>query len=173
MSTTSRPAITKMVRKKIGDEDFDQMISQPTSATIQLLITQIAEVESSFTTCQWKQKHGCLALVLDRTKMCFTIGINDLNCSPLAQSDAINPVIDNDMKGRELLALQEEQKTLWTEFDLQEAVKVYGVAAIVQVINKQYIKEKKKEYVDYNGRSIHSLIDHVRTWAIVTNKEKN
>ena len=50
MSTTSRAAITEMVREKIGDKDFDQVIGQPTSATIQLLITQIAEVASSFTT---------------------------------------------------------------------------------------------------------------------------
>ena len=41
MTTTSRAAITEMVRAKFGDKDFDQVIGQPTSASIQLLINII------------------------------------------------------------------------------------------------------------------------------------
>ena len=163
MSTTSRAAITEMVREKIGDKDFGQMIGQSTSATIQLLVTQIAEVASSFTTRQWKGNHGRLALVLDETEMRSTSTIANLSYSPLAQSDAINLSITNNMKGQELLALQTDQKTLWTEFDLQEAVKSCGIAVIVQVIVEQYIKEKRKEYVGYNDESIHLLHDRIRT----------
>ena len=84
MSTTSRAGITEMVRGKTEDKDFDQMIGQPTSATIQLLITQITKVSSSFTTCQWKGNHGCIVLVIGEAETHTTTGITNLDCSPLA-----------------------------------------------------------------------------------------
>ena len=115
MTTTSRAAITEMVRAKFGDKDFDQVIGQPKSASIQLLITQLAEVASSF---QWRGNHGCLALILNDAEARATTGITDRDCSPLAQLDAINPVIDDNTTGREILKLQEEQKTVWQDFDL-------------------------------------------------------
>ena len=94
MSTTSRAAITEMVREKFGDKDFNKMIGKPTSATIQLIVTQISKVSSSFTKCQWEGNHSCialaLALVLDETKMRSTSGINDLNCSQLDKPATIN-----------------------------------------------------------------------------------
>ena len=172
MSTTSRAAITEMVRAKFGDKDFDKMIGQPSSTSIQLLITQLAEVASSFSTRQWKGNHGCLALVLDETEMRFTSGINNLDCSAIAQPATINPAITDETKGRDLLKLQEEQKTLWQDYDLQEAVNDSGVATIEEVVDAQYLEEKRKEYVGYNDETIHSLLEHVRTWAIITNKEK-
>ena len=95
--------------------------------------------------------------------MRITTSIADHDCSPLTHPDVINPVITNKTKGQELLALQQEQKTLWMEFDLQEAIKSCGVAVIVQVIDKQYLEERKKEYIGYNNESIHSLLDHIRT----------
>ena len=82
------------------------MIGQLTSVTIQLLVIQIAEVASSFTTRQWKGNHGCLVLVLNVNQIIFTSGIGNLDCSPLDQPDVINPAITNDTKNLELLALQ-------------------------------------------------------------------
>jgi hypothetical protein len=158
MSTTSSAAITEMVRAKFGVKDFDQMIGQPTSTSIQLLITQLAEVACSFSTRQWKANHGCLTLVLDETEMRFTSGITSLDCGPIAQPATINPAILDETKGWELLKLQEKQKTLWQEYDLQEAVNNCGVATIMQVIDAQYIEEKRKEYVGYNDEFIHSLL---------------
>ena len=172
MTTTSRAAMTEMVRAKFMDKDFDQVIGQPTSASIQFLVTQLAEVASSFSTRQWKGDHGCLALVLSEIEMRFTTNITDLDCSRLAQPAIINPAITDETKGRELLKLQEEQKTLWQEYDLQVAVESCGRTIIVSVIDEQYLEEKKKEYVGYNDETIHSLLEHIRTWAIVTNKEK-
>ena len=163
MTTTSRAAITEMVRAKFMDKDFDQVIGQPTSASIQLLVTQLAEVASSFSTRQWKGDHGCLALVLSEIEMRFTTNITDLDCSRLAQPAIINPAITDETKGRELLKLQEEQKTLWQEYDLQVAVESCGRTIIVSVIDEQYLEEKKKEYVGYNYETIHSLLEHIRT----------
>ena len=172
MTTTSRAAITEMVREKFGDKDFDQVIGQPTSASIQLLITQLAEVASSFPTRQWRGNHGCLALVLNEAEARATTGITDLDCGPQGEPAAINPNITDETKGRELLTMQQEQKTVRQEFDLQVAVVSCGVTVIVSVVDEQYLEEKKKEYVGYNDETIHSLLDHIRTWAIVTNKEK-
>ena len=145
LSTSSCAVITKIVRAKFGYKDSGQMIVQPTSTSIQLRITQLAEVASSFSTRQWKGNYGYIALVLNETEMHFMSGINDLDCWPIAHPVTINPAIDDEKKGRELLKLQEEQKTLWQEHDLQEAGKACGVAAIVQVIDVHYIKEKRKE----------------------------
>ena len=47
------------------------------------------------------------------------------------------------------------------------------ITDIVDIVDEQYLEEKKKEYVGYNDETVHSLLDHVQTWAIVTNKEKN
>ena len=99
MSKTSCAAITEMVRAKFGDKEFDQILGQPTSATIQLLVIQIAEVASSFTTRQWKGNHGCLALVLEKTEMRSTSSIVNLDCSSLNHPAAINPAITNETKG--------------------------------------------------------------------------
>ena len=115
---------------------------------------------------------SCLVLILNETEMRFTSNINDLDCSPLAQPSIINPTIIDETKGQELLKLQEEQKTLWREYDLKVAVISCGVTVIVGVIDEQYLEEKRKEYVGYNNETIHSLLNHIQTWAIVINKEK-
>ena len=73
------------------------MIGQPTSASIQLIIAQLAEVASSFPTRQWKGNHG--SLVLNEAKARAITSITNLSCSPQAQPDATNPENDNGTTG--------------------------------------------------------------------------
>ena len=54
LGTASHAVITEMVRAKFDDKHFDKMVGQPKSTIIQLLITQLSEVTSSFPTRQWK-----------------------------------------------------------------------------------------------------------------------
>ena len=113
--------------------------------SIQLLITQIYEVAIIFPTHQWKGHCGCLVLILNESKMRLLTVNNDLARRPIPKRDAVNPLIANDTKGRDLIILQEDQKTLYKEYDLQEAVDACGVTTIEQVVDVQYIKEKRKE----------------------------
>ena len=61
-------------------------------------------------------------LVLDEAKMRLLTGNNNLACRPIPKQDTINLLIVDDTKGRNLLKLQEDHKTLWYKYDLQEAV---------------------------------------------------
>ena len=110
--TTACAAIAEMVRAKFGDTHFDKTVGQPTPAIIQLITTQISEVASSFFTRQWKGHHGYIAFVLDKPETRLLTGISDLACGPIPEPDAINPAIQDDTKGHNLLKLQEDQKTL-------------------------------------------------------------
>ena len=71
-------------------------------------------------------------------------GDNNLACGPIPNPDAVNLLIVDDMKGSNLLKFQEDQKTLWQEYDPQEAVDACGVTAIEQVVDAQYIRERRK-----------------------------
>ena len=66
-------------------------------------------------------------------------GNNNLACGPIPKPDAVNPLVIDNKKVRDLLKLQEDQKTFWREYDLQEAVDACGVTAIEQVVDVQYI----------------------------------
>ena len=111
-------------------------------------------------------------IVLDEAKMRLLTGNNNLACGPIPKPDATNPLIVKDMKGFDLLKLQEYQKTLWQEYDLWEAVDAYTVTSIKQVVNAQYTEDKRKEYVGYNDKTIHLLLSHFQTWDIINNKDK-
>ena len=50
------------------------------------------------------------------------MGNKNLAYSPIPKQYAINLLIIDDTKGCNLLKLQEDHKTLWQKYDLQEAV---------------------------------------------------
>ena len=110
-------------------------------------------------------------LILNESKMRLLTVNNDLARRPIPKRDAVNPLIANDTKGRDLIILQEDQKTLYKEYDLQEAVDACRVTTIKQVVEAQYIEEKRREYAGYNNETIHSLLSHVQPWDIITNRE--
>ena len=99
-------------------------------------------------------------------------GDNNLACRPIPNPDAINLLILDNTKGHNLLALQEDQKTLWQKYDLQDAVDACRLTSIERVVDAEKFEKRQKEYVGYNGETIHSLLAHVQTWAIITNIEK-
>ena len=106
LGTKSCLAIAEIVSSNFGYKHLDKMVSQPTSTIIQILITQLAEVTSSFPTYQWKGHHGCLALVLDEAEMCLLTGDNNLAYRPIPKMDAINLLIVDDTKGRDIFKFQ-------------------------------------------------------------------
>ena len=98
-------------------------------------------------------------------------GDHNLAYRPIPKPDAVNPLIVDDTKGRHLIKFQEDQETLWQEYELQEAVDACGFTVIEQVVDAQYIAERRKEYVGYNNKTVHSLLAHVWTWAIIANRQ--
>ena len=88
-------------------------------------------------------------------------GDNNLACRPIPNPDAINLLILDNTKGRNLLKLQEDQKTLWYKYDLQDAVDACRLTSIERVVDAEYIEKRQKEYVGYNGETIHSLLAYV------------
>ena len=91
-------------------------------------------------------------------------GNNNLAYRPIPKTDAINLLILNNTKGRDLLKFQEYQNTLYQEYELQEAVNTCRVTAIEQVVSTKYIKEKQKEYVGYNNKTIR-LLWYKKCWC--------
>ena len=106
MSGTTPPAaIADMVRAKFSNKHFNKTIGQTTLKIIQVLITQLAEVASSFPTNQWKGNHGCLALVLNEDKMRLLMGDKNLACRPIPKPYIIHPLIVNETKGHNIFKL--------------------------------------------------------------------
>ena len=71
----------------------------------------------------------------------------------MSKPNLVNSNITYQKTGRKLVLIQELQRHLWREFDLQVAVDRAGVDTITGVINKQYTEEKKEEYRGYTGKT--------------------
>ena len=62
-----------------------------------------------------------------------------LDCMAIAKPDLVNPAIDA-KTGRDLLTLQEEQRSLWSDHLYQRVLNQVGREIIVSVIPEQYIQ---------------------------------
>ena len=91
-------------------------MGQPTLNFVRHLIDQLVELASHFAITEWGGKHGFLLLVLAETKMRLAAGIQDLKCGHMKRPKLINPKIDDDTKGREILQLQEDHKVNWKDY---------------------------------------------------------
>ena len=47
-----------------------------------------------------------------------------------------------------------------------------AVKAIVTAVNEKYVKELEEDYVGYKNKIIKTLVTQLRTWYVITNKEK-
>ena len=91
---------------------------------------------------------------------------------PMAKPNLVNSNITYQTTGRELVLLQELQRQLWIEFDLQIAIDRAGVDTITAVFNEQYIKDKKEEYCEYAGETTLTLLAHFGTWYFITKDQR-
>ena len=64
----------------------------------------------------------------------------------MAKLTLVNSNITYQTTGRELVLIQELQRKLWREFNLQVAVDREGVYTIAAIIDEQYIEEEEEEY---------------------------
>ena len=83
--------------------------------------------------------------------MIYVAHDENFHSGPMAKPNLVNSNITDQTTVRELVLLQELQRQLWGEFDLQVAIDRAGVGTIALVVDKQYIEEKKEEYRGYAG----------------------
>ena len=105
--TANVTAINKMVRKRTEAVPLNTIAGQPTLNSIQHLVKQLVTSASHIATAKWGGKHGLLPLVLIEYKTQLAAGDNNLDCKWIAKTELLNPIIEDDTKGRELLQLQE------------------------------------------------------------------
>ena len=75
----------------------------------------------------------------------------------IAKPNLVNPAIVAET-GRNLLTLQEEQRGLKSDYLYQRILNQVGGEIIVSVIPQKYIKPLYKQYLGYNGVSIHQFL---------------
>ena len=73
--------------------------------------------------------------------MRLAAGIQDLKCGHMKRPKLINPKIDDDTKGREILQLQEDHKVNWQEYTFQEVIDSMAVEAIVAAVDAKYMEQ--------------------------------
>ena len=114
---------------------LDVIVGQPTTATMDKMTEQMAQMVAPVKTTAWGGLHGSLALVLDDADYEIVTKAVVKNTTRLAQPDSVNPNITDSTSQHDLLTLQAETKRLQKEFDLQEAVTNFGMQRIIDSMN--------------------------------------
>jgi hypothetical protein len=152
---------------------LDKVVGQPTTKSMDRMTEQIAQMVAPVKTTAWGGLHESLALVLDAADYA-TVTKNIITlAAPLSKPTRINPKINKLSTPYEILTLQEETKTPWKEFKLQEAVTTIGVQRIINSIKEQYVEELNEDYFGYANQTIETLLTHLCTkWCKVMTKER-
>ena len=114
-------SITKQVRAKRDAMSFT-MVNNMNFHTVQQLREELADLASFFPSTAWGGDHRYLPLVLGQDKMRVIANNDHLDYCHMDKPKLVNPEITSDMKGRDLLKLQEEQLALWASFVYQKFV---------------------------------------------------
>ena len=62
-----------------------------------------------------------------------------------------------------------EHQQVWFEYYLDQAVDLYGVAAIFASTNAQYLAELEMDYVGFAEETTQTMLAHLRTQPVVLN----
>ena len=160
-----------MVKATFGEATFTKIVVQPTLGSIKILTTELTKVASTFSTTQWGGTYVCFPLILAQDEMRYVAKDEHFHSGPMSNPTLVNSNITYQTTSRKLALLQELQRQIWREFDLQVAVDRAGVKIIAAVIGEQYVEEKKYDYRGYAGETTLYLLAHVRTWSVITNAE--
>jgi len=158
-SSAGGSSVHATVNLIMAAKPLDVIVGQPTTATMDKMTEQIAQMVAPVKTTAWGGLHGSLALVLDKAVVKDT--------TRLVQPDLVNPNITDSTSQRDLLTLQAKTKTLQKEFDLQEAVTTIGVQRIIDSIEEQYVEELNEEYL-YFGYILATRIKQSKRSSIIS-----
>ncbi len=125
---------------------LDVIVGQPTMASMDKMMEQMAQMVAPVKTTTWGGLHGSLALILDDADYKIIMKVVVKITKRLGQPALVNPKINDTMSQLDLLTLQAKTKRLQKEFDLQKAVTTIGVQCIIASVEEQYVEELNKEY---------------------------
>ena len=143
--TATVTAITEMVRVRMEAVPHKAIMGQPTLNSVRHLVSQLAEFTSHFATTEWGGNHGFLLLVIIETKKRLFDWIQDLEYGRIKWPKTLNPKIEDNTKGHELLQLQKDHKINWKEYTFQDVVDDVAVEAIVAAVDAQYMEDIKED----------------------------
>ena len=152
--TETVTAITKMVRARMEAVPIDAIMGHHNLNSIRHLVDQLSSFVSNLATTKWGGKHGFLPLVLTDTKMRLADGIQDPKCRRIKRPELLNPKIEDDTKGHELVQIQEDHKVNWQEYTFQEAIDAMAVEATIAAVDAQYVEQIEEDYVGYKNQKI-------------------
>jgi hypothetical protein len=172
-SLASGSSIHTTVNLIMAAKPLEVIIGQPTMASMDKMMEQMAQIVAPVKTNAWGGLHGSLALVLDDADYEIITKAVVKSTTRLGQPALVNPKINDTPSQLDLLTLQAETKRLQKEFNLQEAVTTIGVQRIINSVEEQYVEELNKEYFGYANQTIKTIIDHLHTnWCKVMTKER-
>jgi hypothetical protein len=153
-------------------KSLNVIIGKLTTASMDKMMEQMAQMVAPVKTTPWGGLHGSLALLLDDADYKIITKAVVKSTMRLGQPASVNPKVNDTTSQLDLLTLQAETKRLQKEFDLQEAVTTIGVQRIINSVEEQYVEELNKEYFGYANQNIKTIIDHLCTnWCKVMTKE--
>ena len=89
---------------------LNAIVGHPTLNFVWHLVEDLTAFTSHFATTKWRGKHNLLLLVPVKTKIRFAAGNQNLDCKRIKNTELLNPKIEEDTKGSELLRFQEEHR---------------------------------------------------------------
>jgi hypothetical protein len=172
-SSASGSSVHVMVNLIMVAKQLNVIVGQPTMASMDKMMEQMAQMVAPVTTIAWGRLHGSLALVLDNADYKIITKAVVKSTTRLSRPALVNPKINDTTSQLDLLTLQAETKRLQKEFNLQEAITTIGVQCIIDTVEEQYVEELNEEYFGYANQTIKTIINHLRTnWCKVMTKER-
>jgi hypothetical protein len=116
---------------------LDVIVGQPTTASMDNMTKQMAQMVGPVKRTAWGGLHGSLALVLDNVdyEIITKVVVNSTTC--LGQPALVNSKINNTTSQLDLLTLQAKTKRLQKDFNLQEAITTIGMQCIIDSVKEQ------------------------------------
>ena len=131
MSTTGAAAVDAMVKARFDTTNFTRIVGAPEHGPIDVLEDEIAKVAATFKTTRYGRRTGCLALIVDQDEMRRVTKDGNIDCTRAPKPPLLSPRLTNTTTATDGKTFATEHRQVWYEYYLDQAVDLYGVAAIV------------------------------------------
>ena len=95
-----------------------------------------------------------------------------LDCTRAPKPPLLSPRLTDTTTSTDGKTFAAEQRQVWFEYYLDQAVDLYGVVAIVASTDAQYLAKLEMEYVGFAKETTQTMLAHLRTQPVVLDKEK-
>ena len=172
MSTTGAAAVDKMVKARFDTKNFTHIVGAPEHGPINILEDEIAKVAATFKTTRYGGRNRCLALIVNQDEMRRITKDGTIDCTRAPNPPLLIPRLTDTTTATDGNTFAAEHRQVWFEYYLDQAVNLYGVAAIVASTDTQYLSELEMDYVGFAEETTQMMLAHLRTSPVVLNEEK-